>query len=1170
MNSNKSTCVDHALIQSISIQSRSLDEATMAEELLPITKSAIGKGRFAKSALVTAVSSLMLISTAYAATASETDSSKTPDSQNTEAETEEVSQALDALRLKKAVENGVIDPSVLEAYQQETLKKTSSSNPSLPNRNSNNTNSNTRSDANKAGMEDSVELSVDNTDLEASLDEAPSLISEEELNQQASQLQQKGYQMMSPAEIDAQLGTVNDLVQQAAQFDNPVSTLDDESLPIGFDADLNATKFPTPSNAETLGIDTTPTSVATRPVEVSDAVSSTTMDSLNEVNKLNARDKNLIQDASHSIKGSDQLALSDQQVEAAKQQNPSQVAITPPQKASAVSGDSGDIKATSTSARNKKSTSINPDEYLPDYQTGTETEAVAESLDDSHNSKTKRAGHKGNVFKRLYNRYFNDGYEALPHIETTVYFEQESEGNAPPKLVKADEDIQPINNIKAALDDITAQSIRDFTGAVPRLRQTALNAAKAVGYYDVTLRIQRVSEDQIDVIIENLGEPVIVDSRVIDVRGEGGETPEFQVLEDNLPPQKGDIFNHGVYKSSKAALEKLSNDYGYFDKYWLNKSVDVILPDNTADVDLIYNTGDRYEFDDVVFFTYDEETNELTTDPDKLPVKPELLRQLVNFNAGDDYYRPNVTKLSNDLSATRYFNTVNVEAIMPADVDDTGTLGFDNSTDDPNTVTTNDDLTVSEGKTGSPVNDNNNTAVNDTNANATLTTERGEGGSAQKISEEDIAPISFEVDEQTREKLLAIKKKAERLASLPDDRVLDEKSKESKNLLGKISDSVSSIAEKIFPDDPDEEVKLKPEKLAGKATPQDVKQSKKIPLYVYVASEKPRDAQVGIGYGTDTGVRATAKVDYNLINRDGYQAGFEVAASRINKNASIYAKRPWKHPLDDTLNANLSYEEELIDQGKGNFELSTKTLQAALSRNIHRESGWDRTYSVRYRQDELDTDLDKTKWEDLPVRFKSSKPTQQALLLGYGMSKLDVDNVSNPSMGYRQYYALEAGSESALTDTNMAIARAGLRGIYTFGEDKRHQVLGKLDAGYIWADDFYEVPYKLRFFAGGDQSIRGFDYNSLSPIENGYLTGGQVLAVGSAEYNYEFKPGFRAAVFTDVGNAYDSNFETDTKVGVGVGVRWASPIGVVRLDVAAGVTEESIPVRLHFFIGSPL
>lgn len=1081
-----------------------------------MSKSRLDKLAFTKTALMSALGSIMLMSAAQAAPQAATANEEKSDeevanSQNDSSEDEQLNKALDALRLKKAVENGVIDPSVLEAYQKHTIH--SDSNPvTTPVSPSQATATNHGAQSSGAQSGNSSTGNGPNANLPMQdEDTPPALISEAELEAQASKLQQQGYQMMTPDQIEAQLGNVDALMQQASQFDAPVAMLDDQSLPIGFDAELNASKFPTPTNSQTLGIDTSGSDnalnpdIANRPIEVSN------------------------------------------------------------------------------------SASINPDEYLPDYQASTETEAIADSVESSQD-KSKRARNPGSIFKRIYNRYFNDGYEALPHIETNVYFERQGEGNAPAKLFKADEDIQPINNIKAALDDITVQSIKDFTGAVPRLRQTALNAAKAVGYYDVTLRVQRSGEDQIDVIIEKLGEPVTVDSRVIEVRGEGGETPEFQVLETNLPPQKDDVFNHGVYKASKAALEKVSNDYGYFDQYWLNKSVDIILPDNTADVNLIYNTGERYQFDEVVFFTYDAEKNELTTDPDKLPVKPELLRQLLGFNAGDPYYRPKVTKLTNDLSATRYFNTVNVETIMPAEAGDNATLGFDRGTSPNDSAEEDQDLRViAEGTTAKETRDkagnllpigangNKDNAVNSDKSNqsnregtASLSAEQSAGGSGPTVSAADIAPIDFQVDEQTRDKLEAIKLKAQRLASLPDDRVLDEKSQESKNLLGKISDSISGIAEKIFPDDKNSDEPLKPEKLSGRATPEQVKQSKKIPLYVYVASDKPRDAQVGIGYGSDTGVRATAKVDYNLINRDGYQAGFEVAASRISKNATIYASRPWKHPLDDTLNAKLSYEEELIDQGEGNFELSTKTLQAAGSRNIHRDSGWDRTYSLRYRMDKLDTNLDETKWEELPVRFKSSSPTQQALLLGYGLSKLNVDNISNPTMGYRQYYGIEAGAEGALTDTNMAIARAGVRGIYTFGEDKKHQVLGKLDAGYIWADDFYDVPYKLRFFAGGDQSIRGFDYNSLSPIENGYLTGGQVLAVGSAEYNYEFKPGFRAALFTDVGNAYDTNFETDTKVGVGVGVRWASPIGVVRLDVAAGVTEESIPVRLHFFIGSPL
>ncbi|MBO6198606.1 MAG: BamA/TamA family outer membrane protein, partial [Psychrobacter sp.] len=968
--------------------------------------------------------------------------------------------------------------------------------------------------------------------------------SNENLEQQVNSVQQQGYQMMTPDEIDRELAAMdkqnaqdignitqsnavnnidgmryddNDFQALDGAFDAPVARLDDSTPPIGLDVSLDATNLPAPSNLETLGRNEAAAKqaetddVMSRPIDVSDSVGSGTGDS-----------------------------------------------------ATSVDMDSG--------IENAQSDSINPDDYLPNYEN--DVNAVKESIEQAAKPKPIARNKKGNIVKRLYNRFFNGGVVTLPHVETTIYLQQaaadnlndnsknnaqNSTRNAKPKLTKADDDIQPFKNIKAAIDDTTLQSVVDFTAALPRLRQSALDAAKAVGYYDVTLRLRQPTTDTIDVIIEKLGEPVRVDSRIVDIRGEGSEQEEFAKLEKDLPPQEGDIFNHRVYKDSKAALESLSDTYGYFDQYWLNKSVDIILPDNTADVSLVYNTGDRYKFDEVVFFTYDQESGTLTRDPEKLPVELSLLKQLVDFEEGEPFYRPAVTKFSNDLSATRYFNTVNVETILPPDErTESSTLAFDNTPNSSSAETTDDDFDSNNIEQDEAVK-----AESDAERYAT---------SSETVNPADIAAIEFEADEETLGKLQAIRQKAERLSRLPDDRVLDEKDQKATSILGKISDSISNVAQKIFPDEENilADENFVPPTLAGRKTPQDVLENKKVPLYVFVSANKPRDAQVGLGYGTDTGVRATAKIDYNLINRKGYQAGAETEVSRITKNVAVYGSRPWKHPLNDKLDARLTYEEEVIDQGEGNFDLSTRTLKAALARNIRRENGWDRSYSVRYRLDELETGVDEEELDNLPVRFTSSKPTQHAFLFGYGMSKTDVDNAANPTRGFRQYYALEAGSESLLSDTDMAILRAGVSGLYSFGADDKHQVLGSLNTGYIWADDFYEVPYKLRFFAGGDQSIRGYDYESLSPIEKGYLTGGQILAVGSAEYNYEFRPGFRGAVFTDIGNAYDKDFETDTKVGVGVGIRWASPVGVVRVDVAAGVTEDSIPVRLHLFIGSPL
>lgn len=937
---------------------------------------------------------------------------------------------------------------------------------------------------------------------------------DDDLLQQATAIQQQGYQMMTPEQIERELTAMD--VQNAQDINSinnnfdrdfaaPVSTLNNTTPPIGLDIDmdLDAVTLSAPNNLDTLGRNeiaaeqTITADIMTPPMTVSDAVA-----------------RGGVNDASNSNNES-----------TANNQVTNQV----------TNEDSTPLNI------------INPDEYLPDYQT--DTQATNQSIEQASKSKPL-ARNRDTLVKRLYARLFNGGVIALPNVDTTVYLQQAASDNAgAPTLIKADNDIQPIKNIKAALDDTTVQAVVDFTAALPRLHQTALDAAKAVGYYDVTLRLRQSNRDTIDVIIEKLGEPVRVDSRIVDIRGEGSEQEAFATFATELPPQEGDIFNHRVYKNSKAALESLSDTYGYFDQYWLNKSVDIILPDNTADMSLVYDTGDRYTFDEVVFFTYDEKTNTLTQDPDKLPVELSLLRQLLGFKPGDPFYRPDVTKFSNDLSATRYFNTVNVESILPPDErSEASTLAFDNTAASSN----NKDTLASDTLNNGLNNDLNN--------------------SGATVNAADIAAIEFTADEATLDKLQAIKQKAERLSGLPNDRVLDEKEQEAANFLGKISDSISNIAQKIFPDEKSiiADENFIPPTLAGRKTPQEVAASKKIPLYVFVSANKPRDAQVGLGYGTDTGTRATAKIDYNLLNRQGYQAGAETAVSRITKNVAVYASRPWQHPLNDKLEGRLTYEEEVIDQGEGNFDLSSSTLKAALARNIRRDSGWNRSYSVRYRLDELETGIDKTKLADLPVRFTSSNSKQKALLFGYGINKTNVDSASNPTRGIRQYYSIEAGADGALSDTNLAIARAGVSGIYSFGEDEKHQILGSVNTGYIWADDFYDVPYKLRFFAGGDQSIRGYDYESLSPLDKGYLTGGQILAVGSAEYNYEFRPGFRGAFFTDVGNAYDKDFETETKVGVGVGIRWASPVGVVRVDVAAGVTEESIPVRLHLFIGSPL
>lgn len=788
---------------------------------------------------------------------------------------------------------------------------------------------------------------------------------------------------------------------------------------------------------------------------------------------------------------------------------------------------------------------LDPSAYIPQYEY--QETAKIDEREPSVIDEPKKLG----LVKGLYNRLFNDGQEISAKVEVHLYDDTAHATGAKStdisQLNKYSRKVlknEPFANIIATLEDMNAASIADFRGSIPRLRQAVVTASRAVGYYDMEFTITKAAAGEVNIIVHRLGDPVRADNQVLDIRGQGADNPTFMQVVNEPSIHQGDVFNHGKYEATKAAITDSSAEHGYFDARWLNSSVDVILPDNIADVSLVYDTGDQYAFDNVVFFTMDPQTKTLTTDPAKLPVKPELLRKLMTHQMGDAYNRTAARNLSNNLLATGYFNAVNTEAVLPSPVAESG-VNFSVEQADRAKKEVSEQVNLGDGVIA------------------------------------EIAPIEFSASQAIHDKLALVRQKAEQLYNAPDDRLLITDSREqSKTIFGRISDAVSNIARAVLPDETGDELPqlsedYEPPTLQGRKTPQDVYQDKKVPLYVFVMSDKPKDAQLGIGYGSDSGVRLTGKFNHNLINKHGVQAGVDVKFSQNDKGVNAYITRPMTHPLNDKLKGLLSYEEERINKGVGTFDLYTRTLQTGISRNIVKEGGWNRSYSLRYRLDELETNAPSDIRQDLPIEFIDNKPTQEAILAGYAMHKTIWDNPLAPMRGYRQYYSLEAGAKGVMTDTNMAILQAGVSGIYSFGDnlygrDRAHQLIGSLNAGYIWADDFSAVPYKLRFFAGGDQSIRGYNYQSLSPLsDKGYLTGGQAIAVASGEYNYEVREGLRLALFSDVGNAYDKNFSNDTKIGAGVGLRYASPVGQVRVDIATGVGEEGNPIKLHFFIGTP-
>ena len=124
--------------------------------------------------------------------------------------------------------------------------------------------------------------------------------------------------------------------------------------------------------------------------------------------------------------------------------------------------------------------------------------------------------------------------------------------------------------------------------------------------------------------------------------------------------------------------------------------------------------------------------------------------------------------------------------------------------------------------------------------------------------------------------------------------------------------------------------------------------------------------------------------------------------------------------------------------------------------------------------------------------------------------------------------------------------------------------------GTTTTPDFEQLPASIRFFAGGSQSVRGYAYESLGPTdEDGDVVGGRHLLTGSIEFEHYFNDRWGVAAFIDAGNAID-DFNDDLEEGVGFGMRWKSPVGPVRVDIANAISSDEKDWRLHISIGPDL
>ncbi|RDT55483.1 autotransporter assembly complex protein TamA [Escherichia coli] len=324
------------------------------------------------------------------------------------------------------------------------------------------------------------------------------------------------------------------------------------------------------------------------------------------------------------------------------------------------------------------------------------------------------------------------------------------------------------------------------------------------------------------------------------------------------------------------------------------------------------------------------------------------------------------------------------------------------------------------------------------------------------------------------------------------------------------------------------------------------RESKVLPLKGVVAPRIENTIETGVGYSTDVGPRVKATWKKPWINSYGHSFTTTASVSAPEQQLDFSYKVPLlKNPLEQYYLVQGGFKRTDLND----TEADSTTL--AVSRYWDLSSGWQRAINLRWSLD----------------HFTQASVTNTTMLLypGVMISRTRSRGGLMPTWGDSQRYSIDYSSTAWGSDVDFIVMQAQNVWIRTLYD--RHRFVARGNLGWIETDDFDRVPPDLRFFAGGDRSIRGYKYKSIAPKDDdGKLIGASKMATGSLEYQYNVTGKWWGAVFVDSGEAVSDIRRSDFKTGTGVGVRWQSPVGPIKLDLAVPVGDKD-EHGLQFYIG---
>ena len=327
-----------------------------------------------------------------------------------------------------------------------------------------------------------------------------------------------------------------------------------------------------------------------------------------------------------------------------------------------------------------------------------------------------------------------------------------------------------------------------------------------------------------------------------------------------------------------------------------------------------------------------------------------------------------------------------------------------------------------------------------------------------------------------------------------------------------------------------------------------------VPVAFELSPAPPQRYEFALGYGTDTGFRGSVGAKFRRLNRKAHNAEAELRVSQIETSVAGRYNIPRPFPSTSVYSLFGSYGDVSPTWS------STRVGRVGASWS-HMRGPVRETVSLSRERSSYETAAD----------------TGKATLIGpeVAWSWVEANDRIVATRGHRLNLKLNGALDGVLSTASFLSAHLDAKAIRPVG--RRMRAIGRAQVGYVLTDDIRDLPPTRRFVTGGDQTVRGYSFESLGPALPGeteegdpLLIGGKALLVGSLEADFEVIPSWRVAAFGDAGNALVDFSDVKLEFGVGAGIRWVSPIGMIRLDGAFAVSEPGSPFRVHLVIGPDL